>query len=219
MVIFAVIMPVVVLVILGFIYQTKPAFPGGIQISSQRASTSSMKWEVRKMVSPSPFKSSRIFHTVRRALASSPVVSSSRNTIWQTAPERVPLSNASWERNRPMAEPPWYWGGMPKRTGALYFRKWASSFRKGITSRKSGYPSFARKLPACMRGRQTGGSCVNVSESGIRQVKPAALRFRLLHGAVKDGLPFSQNTDLIAEGLHLIHEMGSEEDGWGCLWW
>ena len=28
MVIFAVIMPVVVLVILGFIYQTKPAFPG-----------------------------------------------------------------------------------------------------------------------------------------------------------------------------------------------
>ena len=52
------------------------------------------------------------------------------------------------------------------------FRKWVFSFRKGITSRKSGYPSFAGKPPACMRGRQTGGSCVNVSESGIRQVMP-----------------------------------------------
>ena len=36
-----------------------------------------------------------------------------------------------------MEEPLWYWGRMQKRSGAPCFRKWVSSFRKGITSRRS----------------------------------------------------------------------------------
>ena len=86
----------------------------------------------------------------------------------------LPLIKEDKSWNEGMVELPtfrvgnWYW----KRSGAPCFKKWAFSFRKGIPSRKSGYPSFAGKPPACMRGRQTGGSCVNVSESGIRQVMP-----------------------------------------------
>ena len=73
-----------------------------MQISSQSASTSSMKCEVRKMVSPCAFSSANVFQTSRRALASSPVVSSSRktssglgssastmNSRWRSPPERL----------------------------------------------------------------------------------------------------------------------------------
>lgn len=54
------------------------------------------------------------------------------------------------------------------KTGVFYFRKWASSFRKGIISRRLKYPNFAKRPPVCMSGRQTGGSCVSVSGLGIR---------------------------------------------------
>lgn len=55
-----------------------------------------------------------------------------------------------------------------KKDRRAVFQKVGVQFQEGITSRRLRYPSFAGKLPACMRGRQTGGSCVNVSESGIR---------------------------------------------------
>lgn len=80
---------------------------------------------------------------------------------------KAPQSNVYWEQNRLTAEKYFFLGGIREGSAGSCFRKLAFNFRRETISRRSGYRSYVRKLPACTGILLTGKSSAPALELEI----------------------------------------------------